>query len=556
MDPFAGRPTLGAGQPPGCPHATLAPDAHVPATPSPAEPSAVAASTLPSLDAYLSSDSDLPSCVAATAAAIACADGDLTLAEYEAMTALVAAGGASPLFAVALFEAAERQLPLGTALDRLGAACAGLDPPARHAAWQLLLPLIELQRKGRLDIATRCARTIGVQLSEHERSQLAAGPEESALASAKAALRRLTRRDDGSTTAEAARALALCTGSQDLLSSWDAYRQGTLSAGHLGADVARVELDARRTVEDFAARLTAARVAAQAARSVSDAAQDLRHQVAQRLASVDARIAFELRTLAEDIDETVHDAGESFELTVIDRLGSDRWRDKGVWDSIAKSTFGKDMERRIDRLVRRREESLSLLKEDLRLFQQSLQYSRAQLVPVEHHAALAALMPTMRFRTRSLVAADSAANITLATGALGTVAAGGAAYVLGVAAVLPVVTAVAPFVGGAALVAGVFKWMTDSKGWKASEIKDKRRAFEQELRSRLQQAQESHREQLAAVAHEFGRTARITLTPIVLEADAAGRVLALQERLFDGLAKRYEAAVAQLPSDLRSKPDR
>ena len=109
----------------------------------------------------------------------------------------------------------------------------------------------------------------------------------------------------------------------------------------------------------------------------------------------------------------------------------------------------------------------------------------------------------------------------------------------------------APFVGGAVLLAGAFKWFTDGGKRKRSEIRDKRRAFEEELRARLKEAEHTYLAQLDEVARGFHESARQMLTPLLLEAEAAGRVQGMRERIAGKVIAQSQAAIAQLENQLR-----
>jgi iron-sulfur cluster repair protein YtfE (RIC family) len=130
---------------------------------------------------------------------------------------------------------------------------------------------------------------------------------------------------------------------------------------------------------------------------------------------------------------------------------------------------------------------------------------------------------------------------------------GTAAYLFGVAVVMPVLAPAAPFVGGAVLLAGAFKWFTDGGKRKRSEIRDKRRAFEDELRARLKVAEQSYLAQLDQVAQGFHESARQMLTPLLLEAEAAGRVQGMRERIAGKVIAQSQAAIEQLENHLRQQ---
>ena len=86
------------------------------------------------------------------------------------------------------------------------------------------------------------------------------------------------------------------------------------------------------------------------------------------------------------------DAGNAIELAMTDRLNTDQWKDDDVWASMGRNQFGQEMERRLDRIVRRKEQALHLLQEDLRLFQSGMRLGQSQVFQRQHHAALAKLI--------------------------------------------------------------------------------------------------------------------------------------------------------------------
>ena len=117
--------------------------------------------------------------------------------------------------------------------------------------------------------------------------------------------------------------------------------------------------------------------------------------------------------------------------------------------------------------------------------------------------------------------------------------------------VLPVVAPAAPFVGGAVLLAGAFKWFTDAGKRKRTEIRDKRAAFEAELRKQLQGAEHTFNAQLDLVAQGFRESAEQMLMPLLLEAEAAGRVPGMRQRIADRVITQAQTAITQLDAELR-----
>jgi hypothetical protein len=277
-----------------------------------------------------------------------------------------------------------------------------------------------------------------------------------------------------------------------------------------------------------------------------ESAYALQKQVSQRLTIADARLAFERETFNEDIEEFVHDAGNAFERDVVERLSTDKWKRAIVWESIAKSTFGKELERRLNRIIVRREESLRLIQEDLQLFQDEMALTRSTIWKRLHHTQLAGAAPALRWSTRIKNGAESAANTTLKWGGLTVVGTGAAAYFLGAAAVIPVVAPAAPIIGGALLVAGVVKWMMNPEERKTSEIGHQREAFEKAFRVQLEMARQELFKRLDAVSQQFHDAAHRMVQPVILEAQAADRLTALHLKLARKLSDHSQKALTEM----------
>ena len=269
-------------------------------------------------------------------------------------------------------------------------------------------------------------------------------------------------------------------------------------------------------------------------------------QVNQRLALLRARIDLEKDEFSQEFEEVIHDAGNAFELDVIERLKSSTWTLERVWSSIASTTFGKELERRIDRLARRHEERLRLYKEELRLFSEEYSLVRVNLLSRTHHTELARSMPNLRTGTKVLNAVEGAADITIGGSVLAGVGTGTAVYFLGASAVLPVVAPVVPFVGAAVLVAGAIKWMMDSSSRKDGEVRHKRQAFEAGLREKLGEIRTSYFSQLDTLMVEFKKTARVIVEPILLEADALQCLQGLQTKVGQRLIFEAHQSIKRL----------
>jgi len=504
-----------------------------------------------SLDEHLSSDHSFGSALARTVGAIAAADGAPNLAQFAAVTDLAGEGKASAVFNALVLNAIESGVSVDWALQALSRSAVGVDHHAREGAFTLLRPLIALQNGKARALAGKVAKALGIRLRTDELADLPLEEDRNLLANIGDQARKLVRgRMYEPTLADTVADFGRQTGNVELIDSARRCQSGKV-------DLDQLRVQAQRAAEAIQAGVLAYQEQAEAqvalaaqAESLVAAAMEMKRQVQQRLALVDARIAHERSTLWQDIDDAVHDAGNAIELAIADRLATDQWKDGDVWDSIARNQFGQEMERRLDRVVRRKEEALNLLTHDLRLFQSDMRLSQNMVFHREHHAALAKLMPRLRVGTRLANKAETAANMTLMGGAMAAAGTGTAAYVFGVAVIMPVVAPVAPFVGGAVLLAGAFKWFADAGKRKRSEIRDKRRAFEEELRKRLKEAEHSYTAQLEQVAVGFHESARQVLTPILLEAEAAGRVQQMRARIAGKVIAQSQAAVKLLEREV------
>lgn len=501
-----------------------------------------------SLDEHLSSDQSFSSAYARAVGAIAGNGGSLTLAQFAAVTDIAGDGQSSAVFTALVLNAIESGVEVDWALNALSRSCTGIDQQAREHALSMTIPLLALHGADARALAQRLAKALSVRLSPEDLERLPPAEERGILANLGEQARRLVR---GRSLADAVADFGRTAGQQELITHARHFQSGEIDQTAL-RDVVRATTAA--ITQDIGNYLEQARllsVGEAAASSLVSAANDLKNQVTQRLILVDQRIAYERRLMSEEIDDAVHDAGNAIELAMTDRLNTDKWKDEDVWASMGRNQFGQEMERRLDRIVRRKEQALQLLQEDLRLFQSGMKLGQASVFQRQHHAALAKLMPRMRIGTRIVNKLDTAANVTLVSGAAVAASTGTAAYLIGAAVVLPVVAPVAPFVGGAVLLAGAFKWFTDGGKRKRTEIRDKRIAFEEELRKQLLAAEQSFNAQLDQVAEGFRDSAVQMLTPILLEAEAAGRVPGMHQRIADRVITQAQAAIRQLDAELR-----
>ncbi len=504
--------------------------------------------TVRSLDEHLSSDQSFSSAYARAVGAIAGNEGSLTLAQFAAVTDIAGDGKSSAVFTALVLNAIESGIDVDWAFNALGRSCAGIDQAARENALGMTIPLLALHGGDARSLAQRLAKALSVRLSPDDLHKLPLVEQRGLLASLGEQARRLVR---GRSLADAVAEFGRNAGQPELVEHARNFQSGDIDHGQLkqlvGSTTAAI-------AHDISAYLDHARLLSMGeatAATLVSAATDLKNQVLQRLTLVDQRIAHERRLLAEEIDDAVHDAGNAIELAIGDRLNTDQWKEEEVWASIGRQQFGQEMERRLDRIVRRKEQALHLLQEDLRLFQSAMRLNQSSVFQRQHHSTLARLMPRLRIGTRLVNSVDTAANVTLMSGAVVAAGTGTAAYLIGAAIVLPVVAPAAPFVGGAVLLAGAFKWFADGGKRKRTEIRDKRAAFEQELRKQLQAAEQSFNDQLNLVAQGFHESALQLLTPLLLEAEAAARVPGMRQRIADRVITQAQTAIRQLDAELR-----
>lgn len=504
--------------------------------------------TVRSLDEHMSSDQSFSSAYARAVGAIAGNEGSLTLAQFAAVTDIAGDGKSSAVFTALVLNAIESGVDVDWAFNALSRSCTGIEQAARENALSMTIPLLALHGADARTLAQRLAKALSVRLTAEDTQQLPAAEERGILANLGEQARRLVR---GRSLADAVADFGRSAGQPLLIEHARHFQSGEIDHTELKELVGGTTATIAHEISVY---LEQARMLSQGeatAATLVDAANSLKNQVMQRLALVEQRIAHERRLLVEEIDDAVHDAGNAVELAITDRLNTDQWKDEDVWASMGRNQFGQEMERRLDRIVRRKEQALHLMQEDLRLFQSAMRLNQSSVFQRQHHSTLAKLMPRLRVGTRIVNSVDTAANVTLMSGAVVAAGTGTAAYLIGAAVVLPVVAPVAPFVGGAVLLAGAFKWFADGGKRKRTEIRDKRAAFEEELRKQLRAAEQSFNTQLDHVAQGFHDSALQLLTPLLLEAEAAGRVPGMRQRIADRVITQAQAAIRQLDAELR-----
>lgn len=503
------------------------------------------------LEQHFRDDNSFPTAFLRAASAIASNDGKVSLAEYAALKELTKLTGESALAGAVLHHSLEYPISIDEAFKQLYAASGGVDHQLKNACFEITKPLISLQGTDTKKIAQSFAKNLRHEISTAEIDSLSETPNTSLWnVIAKRTLQKLR----GEGLEEFAEECYRVTGDQAVLAKLHALQKGKIDEGELTSHIISACHEIQRQLSEYEASFRDAMLLEKSAIQFINSVKELDNQISQRVEVFRARASLEKRMLKEDIDDAVHDAGNAIELEIADRLKTDKWKLVQVWESIARSSFGKELERRTDRIVSRREESLRMFQEDLRLFQNELRISRASILERRHHADYAKLMPSLRTTTRLINAVDDAANTTFWAGTLSIFGGGAAVYAFGAAVVFPVIAPVAPFIGGAMAVAGVWKWLSEPSLRKDEEIRHKRVKFEQVFREQLNKAQVSFETQLDTLEVEFKDARDKIITPLLLEAQAAEQLEELQFKMTTRLIKNSRTATTRLISKLSALP--
>ena len=101
---------------------------------------------------------------------------------------------------------------------------------------------------------------------------------------------------------------------------------------------------------------------------------------------------------------------------------------------------------------------------------------------------------------------------------------------------------------GAAVI--LFKWFTDSDKRKIAEIHSKRRAIEEVVRNRLNEASSSFNRQMEEVLHDYRQTAIVLLNPIVQDTEAVQQLHQMHRRVALRIIEQSEATMKQLSREV------
>jgi len=482
----------------------------------------------PDLEQFAREDGGFSAAFIRALAALAAADGFVTLGEYELVSALALRLQDSALAAHAALRSLESPADQKTAFAQLKRASVELPEAQRRQAFQDAQPLLQLQGEQAPRFAAELAQALLLPAQEGQRQVEGSGGAPSLW---KTVSRHSARLLGGRPLLPAAQTAARLCGDADLVQGVTRYLDGLSDERVLQQGISSSLSVLARRLGEFERGLQVAPPDAGSAAAYAHRVEQLFQQVGQRLAMMAARIEHEKRGFDDDFEELIHDAGNAVELQMLERLRSDDWTERKVWAEMARSTFAKELERRLDRAARRHEGQLRLMKEELRLFREEFSLVHASVLQRPHHSQLRSLMPALQISTRMKNTAESAAELTLGAGVVAAAGSGVAVYALGAAVVLPMIAPVVPLAGGAMLVAGLLKWMMDKSGRKDEELRHKRAAFEAALRERLTAMRADSFAQLDTLGQEFRASANALLRPMLLEAEAARQLPETERRV-------------------------
>jgi hypothetical protein len=480
------------------------------------------------LEQFVQTGPSAPVALVRALAAVVCEDGVLSLPEVSALAELATRLDESNLSAYTALRCIELRPSLDSSLRQLADEAASLDAAQRSRLLDLALPVIELQGDRALSHAERIADSMRVPLPQVRRAALEA---QAGAPWWKAVTTQAVRRVTSSGAIQAARNCYLATRNPDVARAVAAFQDGEIDADSLARTVSAARDGFLVTLDALERTMTAADAPPGMKEALLNAARALQTQIEQRLQLIRARIGLEKRQFEASLENLINDSGDAFEVEAMSLFREADQGKSGAWKHLARSTFGRELERRISRAEHDFGERLSLLKQEVSIFAQDYGYAVTQLLATPHHARLAKVMPNLRIGTRVLNVVETAARTTLTAGAVAGVGTGAAIYFLGAAAVLPVVAPAVPIVAAAMVVAGLINKLMDGNARLAREIAHMRTSLEDELRKQLLSMQQSYFRQLDETQQAFEKTAVAVMRPLLLEAYAQAGLQQVQARL-------------------------
>ena len=498
----------------------------------------------PDLDTYLSQidvRESLGGKLLEALVSVAAEDGFISPAEYTRILEAAQELDASHTSEFIALQAIDHPKKIKETFLILGEASKLLKIEERQRLLKISLPLIELQGEKAQSIGKICAKALGLELNSSQLEILRLGSKSPTLMTVTShSMRRLKGRD---VIARARESLRLC--GDPLLSR--------MISGYLDGNVTLEEVDRQRqlSMDRFIDELSQIKLICDSSdddllnrQKILSLAKELVDQLQQRVSIFTARIQLEKDEFTDEFEDLIHDAGNSFELQVRERMDESNWKISNFWNGVAKGPFSRELERRIDRVNRRHSERIRHLKQEAIHFSKEYQIASGRLRTQIHHTAFKRLMPELRLKTKVMSAVDTASDVAVGGSVIAGVGAGTAVYFFGASAVLPVIAPAVPFVAGALLVGLVVKSLTDPKIRGDEEVAHKREAFEGALRKELGRQMATLFAEYDAVQSEFIKTAQAIAGPTMIEAQSQLEVVALQQRIASRILKEAQAALS------------
>ncbi|MGH6836711.1 MAG: hypothetical protein ACREC9_14500 [Methylocella sp.] len=498
---------------------------------------------IPNVEDAEASASDYVAVLARVLAALAMANGPITILEYTCCIktvskiadslndpALSASDGPALLAAIVMRALASGRCDLDGALKELKAASKLLPDDVRKAALETTAPIVALQGDQAHDLYARVAKALNTRVEPRVLANFVPPRDRSFLDIIKGFVKQKDERLDsilgvayayGHVQLVEEISNKLADGRPQDMEEARKMCQGLVQQIRADAD----ELFKQRESLVLRRELVT---------KVSDAISSTVQQVKQRLHALEREVELQKREFEEDIEDFVANAGNEIQLGLQDRVRGGDWLNESVWKTFAKNQHGRTLQARYEKLKWRHERRVELLEKELMLFQSELSASRPRLLrSIEQKEFVELLLPPSLSRARIMISIDQAANFTiLATGVAG---AGSLAMVATGFASLTAPLAV-PFsaaIIGPMAVAYLYKAFANPEERKQKQIHNKLHDIEEGIRKVLQGAKETHAAALDAIVNEFYGAAEWYLVPLVHSSRRAVDIVSLQQRLIE-----------------------
>lgn len=506
---------------------------------------------IPNLEEVEREASGFAPTIARLMAAIATQDGYVTTQEYacliEAANRLTTFSD-DPAFITALtMRSLDGPHDVEQVLTQLKDAAKGQEMEARKVALEIIVPLVRLQGDDALDLLERVAKALDVPVSGSALGVHGPIRSRTFLNRTTDSISRLVGRKTDENRYYLVTTLQ-AYGQVDLAKQIAARQEEGAAADEIQVMCRDFIEQITQDVNNLLQQRTAMAQRREVVELLNDATRASVRQVDQRLAALVKRIEWQKQTFREDVKAFVEDAANDVELVMRDRMRSDDWLDKNVWESFAKSQHGRAVQVRYGQLQRRYEQQFDLLNEELMLFREELMVTRSKFLDSVDHKQFGRLVPPPSFSARVLGSIDNFANGTL--WATGLTAAGGVAAVasgtVAAAAFAPIAAPLAAVVFGPMAVAGLWKWVSDPEKRKDKEMRVKRKDIEGGLERMMAEHVATHDKMLDTIVDEFYIAASSCLTPLAHSSQRMLDIIIMQDRWIEKSALHAHESITRI----------